>query len=193
MIYIKNFIYIFVGLSFLFISCNDVEREKQLTERENFILEKEKQFAQKEAEYQLLLKMRDSLMTIKDTTITNNQWPENFKGIWNSKVICIESNCSDYVIGDVRTDQWEFDNSTSQLIVKTISNKKLTRVYNATYSNNQISLSFTTDSLADKIVDMNVTLNELSTDKIKGVRTVSIDNKCTAKFSVELVKNKNNF
>ena len=179
-------------LSFLFISCNDVEREKQLTERENIILEKEKQFAQKESEYQLLVKMRDSLMTLNDT-IADMQWPENFTGTWNSKIICVESNCSDYVIGDVRTDQWEFDSSASQLIVKTISNKKLTRVYNATYNNNQINLSYTTDSLADKMVDMNVTLNEISADKIKGVRTVSIDNKCSAKFSVELAKSKNNF
>ena len=171
------------------LSCNDLERQKELEQRENILLEKEKAFAQKESEYQSLIKMRDSVFAKKDTVVYQS-WPSNFLGTWNSKVVCIESNCSDYVIGDIRTDQWEFDSDSTQLVVKTINNKKLTRVYNASFENNVINMSFSSDSLAQKLVDMQVVLSDITDDKIKGTRVITIDNKCSAKFSVELVKNK---
>lgn len=178
----------FISVLCLF-SCNDLERQKELDQRETVLLEKEKAFAQKESEYQSLIKMRDSLFAKKDTVIYQS-WPSSFAGVWNSKVVCIESNCSDYVIGDIRTDQWEFDSDSTQLVVKTINNKKLTRVYNATFDNNVINMSFVSDSLAQRMVDMQIVLSDITEDKIKGTRVINVDNKCTAKFSVELVKNK---
>jgi hypothetical protein len=35
---------------------------------------------------------------------------------------------------------------------------------------------------------MNVRLNDISDTKLKGTRTITADNGCTAKFSVELVR-----
>ncbi|GAB3996361.1 hypothetical protein GCM10028807_38710 [Spirosoma daeguense] len=177
-----------LGSGLLLVGCHDKEREQQLEQREQALLEKEKQFALKEADYQSLTKMRDSLMIKQDTTIVA-AWPSSIAGQWNSKVICIESNCPDYAVGDQRSDLWEFSSDSTQMVTKVINNNKLVRVFGANYADNQINLSYKTDSTAAKQVNMNVLLNEISASKLKGTRTVMVDNKCTARFSVELSRN----
>ncbi|SFN07448.1 hypothetical protein SAMN05421594_0823 [Chryseobacterium oleae] len=184
---LKNtFFILFVG-SFLMISCDYKEKEKSLTEREKQLLEKEKIFAKKESEYQALIKMRDSIFSKKDSVVIA-AWPSDISGPWNGKVICTESNCSDYAVGDQRTDTWEFDSDSTQLVTKIVNNNNLVRLYSGKYENNEIRLSFKTDSTAKKSVEMNVLLNDISANKIKGTRTVTADNGCTARFSVELVR-----
>lgn len=186
---LKNTFFLLAAVCFLLVSCDYKEKEKNLTEREKQLLEKEKLFAQKESEYQALLKMKDSIFSQKDSTeIKAVVWPEEISGPWNGKVICTESNCSDYVVGDQRTDLWEFDNDPTQPVTKIINNNNLVRLYSGKFENNEIRLSFKTDSTAKKYVEMNVILNDISDNKIKGTRTVTSDNGCTAKFSVELVR-----
>ncbi|PKF74004.1 hypothetical protein [Chryseobacterium sp. PMSZPI] len=184
---LKNTFFILLAGSFLLVSCDYKEKEKNLTDREKQLLEKEQLFAKKESEYQSLLKMRDSIFTKKDSVIATAIWPTEISGAWNGKVICTESNCSDYAIGDQRTDIWEFDNDSTQPIAKIINNNNLVRVYSGKFENNEIKLSFKTDSTAKKNVEMNVLLNDISANKIKGTRSVTSDG-CTAKFSVELVR-----
>ncbi|SFQ52075.1 hypothetical protein SAMN05444277_11716 [Parafilimonas terrae] len=174
----------FIAIFFM-AGCRDDVREQELNKREQILLEKENQFALREADYQSLLKMRDSLLAKKDT-IAPPGWPTQIEGLWNSKVVCTESNCSDYIVGDQRSDLWDFSSDSSQMVTKVISNNKLVRIYLAEYSNNQINLDFSTDSTAPKKVTMHVLLNETAPDKLKGTRTIAIDSACTAKFSVEL-------
>ncbi|WP_228446607.1 hypothetical protein [Chryseobacterium sp. 3008163] len=69
-----------------------------------------------------------------------------------------------------------------------MNNNKLVRLYSGKFENNEVKLNYKTDSTAEKNVEMNVLLNEISANKIRGTRTVSVDNKCTAKFSVELTR-----
>jgi hypothetical protein len=171
--------------------CRDDVREQELDRREQQLLAKENQFALKEADYQSLLKMRDSLLAKKDTIMPPG-WPEQIRGLWNSKVVCTESNCGDYIVGDQRSDLWEFDSDSSQLVTKVISNNKLVRIYLGSYSNNQVHLNFSTDSAAAKKVVMNIILSEAAPEKLKGTRTIQIDSSCTAKFSVELNRVSNN-
>jgi len=184
---LKNTFFILFAVSFLFISCDYKEKEKSLIEREKQLLEKEKLFANKESEYRSLLKMKDSIFAKKDS-VTITLWPTEVSGAWTGKVICTESNCSDYVIGDQRTDLWEFDSDSTHLTTKIINNNNLVRQYSGKFENNEIRLNFKTDSTAKKNVEMNVLLNEISANKIKGTRTIMTDNGCTAKFSVELVR-----
>jgi hypothetical protein len=167
-------------------ACCSNEKEQELITREQALLEKEKMFAAKDAEYQILLRMRDSILSsIKDTPAVY-MLPETIVGQWSSKVVCTESGCPDYVIGDQRTDIWEFINDSTRIIVKNINNNNVIRVYSGTYDGNLIHLAFKTDSTAEKQVEMNVWLNDIKESKIRGVRNVVIDNKCTAKFSVDL-------
>lgn len=173
-------------VAILFAACTSKEREDNLKSREQDLLEKEKQFAMKEADYQALLKLRDSLLfTIKDTPVLLIL-PETIAGQWSSKVVCIESACPDYVVGDQRTDIWEFGSDSDQVIVKNINNNNLIRVYTGSYDGAEIKLGFKTDSAAAKQVEMQVLLNDIKENKIRGTRSVTVDNKCNAKFSVDL-------
>jgi len=183
---LKNTFFLFLTTSFLLISCDYKEKEKSLTDREKQLLEKEKLFATKESEYQSLLKMRDSIYAKKDSVVVAT-WPAEISGPWNGKVVCTESSCSDYAVGDQRTDLWEFDNDSTQPIAKIINNNNLVRLYTGKFEKNEIRLSVNTDSTAKKNVEMNVIRNDISDNKIKGTRTITSDG-CTAKFSVELVR-----
>ncbi|KFC20170.1 hypothetical protein [Chryseobacterium sp. FH1] len=172
---------------FLF-SCKENEREKQLDAREKLLSEKENIFSQKEAEFDALLKMRDSLYAKKTDSVVIPTWPEDILGKWTGKVICTESNCSDYVIGDQRTDIWEFVNDSLQTSVNVYSKNNLVRTYAGKLENNEIKLNFKTDSTSSKLVDMNILLNEISAEKIRGKRTITVNNNCSAVFSVELLR-----
>ena len=183
----KNSI-LLISLLFLLFSCDNKDKADDLALREKELLNKEKLFAQKEAEYQSLLKMRDSIFNHKNSdSIKIVKWSDEISGDWIGKVICTESNCSDYVVGDQRTDTWEFDSDSIQLFTKIINNNNLVRLYSGKFENNEIKLNFKTDSTAKKQVDMNVLLNDISDTKIKGTRTIAIGN-CMAKFSVELIR-----
>lgn len=182
---LKNILFV-VAISLFLTACDDKKKETELAAREKQLLEKEKIFAQKESEYQVLLKMRDSIFSKKDS-VKVVVWPDEIKGQWTGKVICTESNCSDYVVGDQRTDTWEFDSDSIQLVTKIINNNNLVRIYSGKYENNEIKLNYKTDSTAKKQVEMNVLLNEISPNKIRGTRTVTVD-QCMAKFSVELLR-----
>ncbi len=168
------------------LSCTDTTK---LQQRELILAEKEKQFAEKEAEYQSLIKMRDSIFSKKDTLINNKNWPANIVGKWNGKITCKESNCPDYAVGDIRTDTWEFvsDSLRKSVNVYDISNR-LVRTYAAKMENNDILLNFKSDSTSAKKVEMNVVLTGIAPKKIQGSRTVSVNNSCTASFTVELTR-----
>lgn len=183
----KNSI-LLISFLFLLFSCDNKDKANDLALRETELLNKEKLFAQKEAEYQSLLKMRDSIFNhINSDSIKIVKWSDEISGAWTGKVICTESNCGDYVVGDQRTDTWEFDSDSIQLFTKIINNNNLVRLYSGKFENNEIKLNFKTDSTAKKQVNMNVLLNEISSNKIRGTRTVAVDN-CVAKFSVELIR-----
>lgn len=181
----KNYAF-FILLLVTLASCYDREREERLTMRERNLLVKEKQFALKEAEYYALLKMRDSILAVKDTLAMISTWPEYIEGQWSARVVCTESNCPDYVVGDQRNDTWIFSSDSTQLVTKVVTNNKLVRVYKASYTADIINLHFRSDSSSSRQVVMNVVLNDLMENKMRGIRILSIDNRCTAKFNVEL-------
>lgn len=184
----KTFPLIFLFILTIFQSCDDTKKNQLLAERENTLLEKEKLFAQKESDYQSLIKMRDSLYNKKDTVEIAKAWPAEVYGLWTGKVICTESSCSDYVIGDQRIDTWEFESDSTQLFSKIINDNKLVRIYSGSYENNEVKLNYKTDSTSSKNVEMSIIINEFSANKMRGTRSITVDNKCTAKFSVELTR-----
>lgn len=178
---------ILLFLFLLFYTSCDTTREDELLRREEELKKREEQFMAKEADYQLLVKLRDSLEQ-RDSIIHLSEWPENIVGMWNSKIVCVETSCNDYVIGDVRNDTWEFTQDSLRLLVSVFNKKELIRVYDANYTQEQIQLKYITDSTAPRQVTMKVVLNEISPNKMSGFRTVSIGSKCTATFTVELNK-----
>ncbi|GAA4320022.1 hypothetical protein [Compostibacter hankyongensis] len=178
-------------LSISVAGCTGHKYEQQLAGREQNLLEREKQFAEKEADYQSLLRMRDSLLSHHDTVATLS-WPAAVAGRWNSKVICKESNCSNYVIGDQWSGSWEFTSDSTGMFVKVTNNDKLIRVFSGSFNKEEILLHFATDSSIQKKADMSVVLRKIDSNLMKGTQILSGDNNCTARFSVELVPASNN-
>jgi len=172
----------------LLTSCQDDQREQNLAQREQAITQRESDFALKEADYKSLLKMRDSLRVKKDTIIIQS-WPETIAGVWNSKSVCRESNCSEYVIGDQRANFWEFISDSTGLFTRVMdANNKLVRVYTAQLDSSGIKLHYLSDSSAAKTLDINFDLSLAGEALIKGTQTVAINQACNAKFTVELTR-----
>ncbi|MGN7884565.1 hypothetical protein [Dyadobacter sp. 22481] len=170
----------------LFCGCRNKEKERGLDLREQRILAREKEFATKEADYQSLLRMRDSLLTRRDTAVIIQHWPDDIAGLWNSKSVCRESNCSDYVIGDQRSNTWEFISDSTGLYTRVINNNKVVRVFSAKFDSTSIQLHYASDTSASKNLELTVELTRENKNLIKGMQTAGIDKSCTAKFSIEL-------
>lgn len=174
----------------LVISC-DHKKEEELTERERALTAREQEFETKEADYNQLLKMRDSLITLKDKKVLNDTlivktWPDSLGLQWSSKMICRESNCSNYVIGDQRSEVWQFSSDSLGIFANVLNNDKMVRVYRADYTDNKIVMHFDADSTAKSKVKMNVVLDDVRKKVIKGTQTITGKDNCSAKFSVEL-------
>src|SRR5690606_21578248 len=134
------------------------------------------------AEYYALLKMRESILAVKDTLAMISTWPEYIEGQRSGRVVSTECNCSDYVVGEQRKDTWILSRDSTQLVTKVVTNNKLFRVYKVSCSADIINLHFRSDSSSSRQVVMNVVLNDLMENKMRGIRILSIDNRCTAKF-----------
>lgn len=179
---------ILIVLAFLLFSCNN-KKEQELSKRENDLLQREQQFADKEAEYESLLKMRDSLSALvqtKDTITEIKNWPENLAKDWNSKMVCRESNCSNYVIGDQRSETWKFISDSTGIYANVLNNNKLIRVFKAQYSPEKILLESVKDSTVKNSSKFNIMLNDIKKNVIKGTQTITGQDNCKAVFSVEL-------
>lgn len=187
----QRYSFLLLILCSCFWACTDKNREAQLQQRELALLQKEKEFALKEADYKSLMKMRDSLLAISDT-LQPQKWPVTVAGRWISKVVCNESACGEYVIGDQRSDIWEFVQDSTGIYTKVISNNsnRLIRILSGTIHNEVVLLNYTTDSTVLKAVHIGVTLNSVDSNLIKGTQTITIgaNDGCNAKFSVELVR-----
>ncbi|ALM50448.1 hypothetical protein AMR72_17075 [Flavobacterium psychrophilum] len=174
----------------LIISC-DHKKEEGLAERERALTVREQEFETKEADYKQLLKMRDSVFALKDIevqtdTLIAKTWPDSLGVQWSSKMVCRESNCSNYVIGDQRNEVWQFASDSLGVFANVLNNDKLVRVYRTKFTDNKIILDFATDSTAKNKVKMNVVLDDVRKKVIKGMQTITGKDNCTAKFSVEL-------
>jgi hypothetical protein len=180
---------LFLAILCAFLSaCRDNQKEQELVIREQQLLDKEKQFAMKEADYQSLVKMRDSLLAVVDTSGTIQSWPAEIAGLWNGKSVCRESNCNEYVIGDQRSNFWEFVSDSTGLYTRILNNNQVVRVYHAQFDSTHIQLYFQSDSSSAKNLDLRVELDRGNPSLIKGMQTIGIDKSCSAKFSIELTR-----
>ncbi|PXY46222.1 hypothetical protein [Flavobacterium hydrophilum] len=183
----KNLLLLF--FAFLFISCEN-KKELELQNREKALTLREEQLADKEADYQSLLIFRDSVTALKDSV--NNpaeslkEWPKTIQGIWNSKMLCRDSNCNQYVIGDQRNETWQFSSDSTGIYTNVLNNKKLVRVFKARYIEDKIQLEFNSDSISKNKTKINVVLDDVKDNVIKGTQTITRQGNCTARFSVEL-------
>ena len=183
----KNLLLVF--LICLFISCEN-KKELELQNKEKALILREEKLADKETEYQSLLLFRDSISalhdSVKNTSESLKEWPKKVQGIWNSKMLCRESNCSNYVIGDQRNESWQFSSDSTGIYTNVLNNKKLIRVFKAKYIEDKIHLEFSSDSISKNKTKINVVLDDIQDNVIKGTQTITGKDNCIARFSVEL-------
>lgn len=168
----------------LILGCNDNQKEQNLLQREQNLSEKETEFKAKEAEYKSLLALRDSLENIGPATPVAQELPVEILGKWNGKMICIESNCADHVVGDQRTDIWEFNSTGLKMTNKTGGERSFT----ANIVGDELKLISDENSNITNRSEIILSLTDLQNGRIKGTRNFIGKDECAAKFSVELEK-----
>ncbi|WP_281234897.1 hypothetical protein [Flavobacterium gelatinilyticum] len=181
----------FAIIILIFVSCTG-GKESQLEVREKKLMLKEKEFSAKEEDYKNLLKLRDSLQQAvlmkekkKDSIV--RFWPDSLVGSWNSRLVCRESACGTYVIGDQRTEKWIFFNDSIGPIIKVMDNNKLKRTFRAEYQDGQARLNiYLPDSTVAGNNKTTALLDNFGRKVIKGVQSLSGEDGCLVKFSVEL-------
>lgn len=181
--------YIFAAATilFLFSSCNENIKRKELEiqKREQAVLQKEKSIALIESDYLKLQKMRDSIISIQDS-ISVHVLPIDIQGRWNGKLVCTESNCTDYVVGDVRMDEWEISEDKGNIIAKNINKVGVIRVYTGKYEGNSIQLFSESEPTSPKNRHFKIEFTTMTEKKLSGFREIRVDNSCLSKFTIEL-------
>jgi hypothetical protein len=182
-------------LGFILFACGN-KREEELNLREQVLAEKEAALLARESECDALQRLRDSLYAAKAQVIDSveviRSWPDSLKVQWNARIICRESACSRYVIGDQRNETWKFVSDSTGIYTDVSSNNKLLRRFRARFVEDRIVLFYVGDSTASGRTRINVILDEVKPNVIKGTQTIIGQDNCPAKFSVELVPSKKN-
>ena len=101
-------------------------------------------------------------------------------------MLCRESNCNQYVIGDQRNETWQFLSDSTGIYTNVLNNKKHIRIFKAKYVEDKIQLEFNSDSISKNKTKINVILDDINENVIKGIQTITGQDNCTARFSVEL-------
>lgn len=181
----------FAIIILFFVSCTG-RRESELEAREKKLMLQEKEFSAKEEDYKNLLSLRDSLQLAvltkkKNTDSIRRFWPDSLTGSWNGRLVCRESACGTYVIGDQRTEKWIFSNDSIGPIIKVMDNNRLKRTFRAEYQDGQARLNISlSDSTAVGKNNTTALLDNFSRKVIKGTQSLSGQDGCLVKFSVEL-------
>lgn len=170
----------FFNFLLIFTSCTDPNKDEDLKKRELTLINKEQEFAAKQKDYEELKMMRDSLQSLSDTTLVAKV-PEKILGRWNGKMICTESNCSDYVIGDLRNDIWEFKTDS----VKITNKSGGERWYSLQVIGSELRINSDIEPLNNNKTEIILQLPTENSDRMKGNREIVREN-CTSKFSVDL-------
>ena len=175
----------------LFLSgCNQNTKEQEIVAREKAVERREERMVLLEDDYRALVEMRDSLKARSsveaDTALTFNDWPDSVQGDWSSRMVCRSSRCANYVIGDQRNELWRFYSDSTGSYVQVVNNNEYTRVFSGRYHGQKITLNVLRDSTINNKSAMQVELDDLGSDIMKGSLVITGQNNCKAVFSVEL-------
>ncbi len=173
-------------LCFLFTlsACGFNEREQQLKQKENDLNQKEQKLVLWEQQLTLKEQALADLEHRLDSTkkeIDSVVVPRPaISGKWQVKMQCIETSCDGSAIGDVLTENWEFQTGENSIVVHAYTGTKLTRIYNGSYTTDGIVLQSQNNQHQ---TTMNVTLNLLKDGKMEGLREINMP-QCKTSYSI---------
>ncbi len=172
-----------------------------IREREKLVQNKEKELAQKEQE---LIK-REEAVRLKEVTLVKKQQQidstqtdsaaidSNITGLWNVRMVCVETTCTGSAIGDTKSETWDISYQNNQVVAKAMTDNTVTRTYEGTYQDNLLELrdniEVSPNTPATEII---VRLTLLNNNSLEGQRQIIRSGDCRIVYSLELGKNSNN-
>jgi len=133
-------------------------------------------------------------VVLKDSVFSNaksiRQWELSVQGLWDSEMLCSKADCGLYVIGDRRNEIWEFTGDSVRVYTNVLNSKKRLGVFIAVYKGERIILESCPDSLLRNNMKINVVLDDIKDNVIKGTQSITTEDNCTSVFDLELTRAK---
>lgn len=174
--------------------CGFDERRKQLDEREKSIAVREQTLMLKEKELRILEdSLKRNFEKIDSISLAAVQQsiplPESFIGRWNVSMVCTQTSCSGFAVGDVRKETWQIASNDVNVTVRAMQGEKLIRVYTGVFTGTHFKLS-TPLSFEDNqpATSMKVDLRIENPNKLTGQRLIVQPDGCTTTFKVDADK-----
>jgi hypothetical protein len=149
------------------------QKEKQLNAKEKFLNQREQDLLKRE---QALDSLHRKDSTHLDSTI---------QGRWLVTMTCTSSTCAGSAVGDVKSEQWDISFEGGQIIAKSITNEKVTRIYTGSNTGDFIELEEQQNtSLTTKML---VRLHQVNTTTMEGERDINRED-CKVVYALQLEK-----
>ncbi|SDD46205.1 hypothetical protein [Niabella drilacis] len=185
---------ILLGLNFC--SCGFEERRKQLDEREQALKARETAVMLKEKALKLL---EDSLkLNIARIDSVSNlpaeqsvPLPDSLAGNWNVTMVCTQTNCSGFAVGDIRKETWLIAGNETTVTVRAMQGDKLIRIYTGTFTGTDLKLSTPESETAQPSASMKVALKVEQRNKLSGQRLITQPDGCETIFKADMDRPKN--
>lgn len=180
----------------LFCSCGFEERRKQLDERERVLNTREQAVMLKEKEIRLMedsLKRYAAKMDSANRAVTEPviPLPDSLAGNWNVTMICTQTNCTGFAVGDIRKETWQVSGNGSTVGVRAMQGNKLIRVYTGSYTGSGLKLSTPETEGPQPSATMQVTLKTDNINKWSGQRLITQPDGCETFFKIDMDRSKN--
>ncbi|MBZ4192314.1 hypothetical protein [Niabella beijingensis] len=181
---------------FMLCSCGFEERRKQLDERERAINAREQAVMLKEKEIRLA---EDSLKRYAEKMDSASRilaeqvlpLPDSLAGSWNVTMVCSQTNCSGFAVGDIRKENWLLSGNGSTVGVRAMQGDKLIRVYTGSFTGTGLKLSTPETEASQPSATMQVTLKIDNVNKMSGQRLIIQADGCETTFKVDMDRSKN--
>lgn len=177
------------SLLLLLFSCEkDLSKQmSELQEREKALLEKEKSLQLIEAEYAELKQLRDSLSQVSDTLLIDPRAQE-ITGKWKGKMVCTESNCLDYAVGDTRVDEWILSSEGNQITAQNVNKSGTIRVYTGSFEGPVLKLLYKSPETQKRPLEIALHFTNIGSQKISGTRNLTLVGNCQSNYTIELTR-----
>ena len=158
-------------------------KEKELAQKEQELITREEALRLKEAT--LVKKQQQVDSTRTDSAAIN----ANLTGLWNVRMVCVETTCSGSAIGDTKTETWDISYQNNQVVAKAMTDNTVIRTYEGTYQDDLLELrdkiEVSSNTPATEIV---VRLTPQNENFLEGQRQIIRSGDCRIVYSLQLEK-----
>ncbi len=158
-------------------------KEAALARKEQELIKKEEALQLREEALAQKVQKLDS--TQQDSTFYNSA----ITGLWNVRMVCIETNCPGSAIGDTKSEIWDISYQNTQVVAKAMTDNTVVRTYLGNYANDLLELrenvELSPNTPATEIV---VRLTLLNNNSLEGQRQIIRSGDCRIVYSVQLDK-----